>query len=136
MDIRKLVCVFLLGASTASFASNTYWFTMTDLPPGAHIAIIHGDPHKQGEFVAQLKFPGNYIVPAHHHATEAKATVISGTYYIGEGTVADGNTGRPISTGKSFIIPANNKHYGFTKEETILQIEAMGPWNMIYSKNG
>jgi quercetin dioxygenase-like cupin family protein len=130
------IFILLLFLTPVLFAADLSWFAMTDLPPGAQIAIIHGDPHKKGKFIVQLKFPANYIVPAHHHASVAHATVIAGTYYIGDGTVADGNAGKPIHTGESFVIPANNKHYGWTKEETILQIEAMGPWNMIYSQNG
>jgi quercetin dioxygenase-like cupin family protein len=131
-----LLCIFTLFISNQVLAENFQWQQMKDLPPGAEVALISGDPVKAGTFTLRLKLPAHYIVPAHSHPTQARATIMSGTYYVGTGEVADANTGKALHKGNSFIIPANSKHYGWTKNGTVLQIEATGPWDMVYAANG
>ena len=36
------------------------------LPSGAQQSVLVGDPSKEGAYVARLKFPAGYKVPAHH----------------------------------------------------------------------
>jgi hypothetical protein len=44
------------------------WKDSPNLPKGAQVAILVGDPTKPGEVVVQrLKFPPNYHVPPHTH---------------------------------------------------------------------
>jgi hypothetical protein len=45
------------------------------LPEGALIAILSGDPSKEGLYVLRLKMPANYTVPAHNHPTSEYVTV-------------------------------------------------------------
>jgi hypothetical protein len=41
------------------------------LPPGAEIAVLSGDPSREGLFVVRLRFPPGYEIAAHTHpATE------------------------------------------------------------------
>jgi quercetin dioxygenase-like cupin family protein len=131
-----LILITLLLVTPTVFADNFKWESMKDFPPGAEIAVVSGDLAQKGTFTVRLKLPPHYIVPAHSHPFVARATVISGTYYIGTGVVADANLGKPLTMGDSFTIPANNKHYGFTKQGAVLQLEATGPWNIMYSANG
>ena len=55
------------------------------LPKGAQMALLYGDPSKDGIFVMRLKFPANYKIPAHTHPTDEVVTVISGEFSIGMG---------------------------------------------------
>jgi hypothetical protein len=38
-------------------------------PPGAQIAIVSGDPFKDGLYVVRMKLPAGYKIPAHNHPT-------------------------------------------------------------------
>jgi uncharacterized protein DUF4437 len=58
----------------------------TDLPKGAHIAVLYGDPDKAEPFVFRLKFPAGYKVAAHIHPNDYDLTVLSGTMYLGRVT--------------------------------------------------
>ena len=40
------------------------------LPPGAQIAVLSGDPTKPVAYAVRLKFPANYVIPAHSHPTD------------------------------------------------------------------
>jgi hypothetical protein len=39
------------------------------LPAGAQIAVLSGDPSKDGPYVLRLKLPASYQLAAHHHRT-------------------------------------------------------------------
>ena len=40
------------------------------LPKGAELAVLSGDPSKDGLFVIRLKMPSGYKFPAHNHPTD------------------------------------------------------------------
>jgi quercetin dioxygenase-like cupin family protein len=133
---RSLIALMtsLCLANTAhSETDPAEWSAMKSLPPGVEVAVISGNPEETGPFVVRLKLPANYIMPAHNHVKTAQAKVISGTYYVGTGTVADATKGKAVRAGQAIKIPSNIKHYGWTKEETVLQISGNGPWEMLYT---
>ena len=48
------------------------------LPPGAKMAVLEGDPTKEGPFVVRFQFPDGYHVAPHTHPKTERVTVISG----------------------------------------------------------
>src|SRR2546430_8847400 len=48
------------------------------LPKGAKVAVLEGDPAKEGPFVIRLLFPGGYHIPANTPSTTARVTRICG----------------------------------------------------------
>src|SRR5262245_22699989 len=50
------------------------------LPKGAKIAVLEGDPGKEGPFVFRVKVPDGYRVPPHTHPKVERITVIEGTF--------------------------------------------------------
>lgn len=50
------------------------------LPKGALVAVLEGDPSKEGPFVFRAKLPDGYRVPPHTHPKTERVTVISGTF--------------------------------------------------------
>ena len=60
-------------------ADNVQWGPAPpSLPKGAEVAVLAGDPTKEGPFTLRLKFPSNYKIPAHSHPSFEAVTVISG----------------------------------------------------------
>src|SRR5687768_728164 len=50
------------------------------LPAGAKIAILNGDPKKEGLFTMRLQFPPGFKIPPHTHPGAEHVTVISGSF--------------------------------------------------------
>src|SRR5579864_3021842 len=50
------------------------------LPKGALMAVLEGDPTKEGPFVFRVKVPDGYKVPPHTHPKTERVTVLSGTF--------------------------------------------------------
>ena len=77
------------------------------LPKGAQIAVLSGDPSKDGLYVLRLKMPANYKIPAHNHPTSEYVTVISGKFHIGMGDKLDEKKGVELRAGGFGEAPAH-----------------------------
>jgi quercetin dioxygenase-like cupin family protein len=102
------------------------------LPPGAKAAVLFGDPSKEGLFVLQLNLPEGYRVPPHTHPVHEIVTVISGTFSLGMGEIADQSKAQLLPAGTFFALPPGTAHYAFTDQETVIQISTIGPWKLTY----
>jgi quercetin dioxygenase-like cupin family protein len=100
--------------------------------PGAQAAVLYGDPSKKGPFAMRIKFPSGYLLPPHHHPVDEIVTVISGTSQLGMGEKADKSKTQTLPAGSFFVLPPGMPHYGFFDEETVIQINTIGPWSVTY----
>lgn len=102
------------------------------LPAGAQIAVLLGSPAEEGPFVIRLKFPAGYDVPPHRHPKEEHVTVISGGFGMATGEEHD-RAAAPLLAAGSFVrIPAGEAHYAWTQEETVVQLNGIGPFGVEY----
>ncbi|MBX6746046.1 MAG: cupin domain-containing protein [Acetobacteraceae bacterium] len=76
------------------------------LPKGADLALLSGDPGKQGDFVMRLRIPDRYRVPRHWHSMAEHLTVISGTFPAGMGGKLDTPSGTALPPGSYAVMPA------------------------------
>ncbi|MEQ9618027.1 MAG: cupin domain-containing protein [Deltaproteobacteria bacterium] len=102
------------------------------LPPGAKIAVLEGDPHNPGPYTLRLKMPANYKIPAHWHTMVERVSVISGTMNAGMGDKLDIAQGKAFPAGSFVFIPAKMNHFAWADEETIIQINGDGPFDINY----
>jgi hypothetical protein len=70
-----------------------------NIPAGAQIAVLAGDPASDGPYVVRLKMPANYKVPAHYHPKDETVTVISGDFHVGMGDKLDMQKGLVLNPG-------------------------------------
>ena len=102
------------------------------LPAGAQVAVLEGDPAKEGIFTMRAKLPAGYKVPPHRHPALERVTVISGTFNIGHGETFDQSMGKALPAGSFVLMPSTDAHFAWSTEETILQITCTGPWDVVY----
>ena len=101
-------------------------------PKGAQIAVLSGDPFKDGLYVVRLKMPANYKIPAHNHPTSEYVTVLSGRFHIGMGDKLDEKNGIELRAGGFGEAPAHMNHYAWTSGETVVQVHGQGPFVLTY----
>ena len=101
------------------------------LPPGAQAAILLGSPAKEGPFVLRLKFPTGFIVPPHRHSKDEFVIVLSGKAAFGAGEKVDRST-KPLPQGSFVHLPAGMPHYVVVAEEAVVQVNGMGPFDVVY----
>jgi len=102
------------------------------LPPGAKIAVLEGDPNKEGPFVFRVKVPDGYRIPPHTHPRPERVTVIAGTFHIAMGETFDLSKGEAMPAGTYGTWPAGMKHFVWVKGETVVQFHGDGPWKIEY----
>jgi hypothetical protein len=102
-----------------------------DLPKGAELAIMHGDPSKKAVFSIRLKLPAGYKIPPHWHSKDEQLTILTGTFvlHMGDTMEAPAST---LTAGGFHFLPAKMHHAAETKGETILQIDGTGPFDIHY----
>ena len=102
------------------------------IPPGAKMAVLEGDPTKEGPFVVRFQFPDGYHIPPHTHPKTERVTVISGALYLATGESLDRNSARKLPAGSFGYWPAGMKHTAWSEGETIIQLHGVGPWQINY----
>jgi hypothetical protein len=102
------------------------------LPKGAQIAVLEGDPSKEGPFVFRVKVPDGYRIPPHTHPKTERVTIISGTFNIGMGDKFDEKMMKVLPAGTYGCWEAGMKHFVCVKGETVVQFHGMGPWSINY----
>lgn len=102
------------------------------VPPGAEIAVLYGDPGKEGMFVFRLKVPKDYFIPPHTHPKPEIVTVLSGTARMGMGTTVDRSKAQVLPAGSFFAFSPGSEHYFFADEDTVIQLNSTGPWGINY----
>ena len=101
------------------------------LPPGAKMAVLEGDPTKEGPFVVRFQFPEGYHVPPHTHPKTERVTVISGVLYLATGEALDRGSAKKIPAGSFGYWPAGMKHTAWSEVETVIQFMASAPGKSI-----
>ena len=92
------------------------------------IAVLAGDPAKEGFYLLRAKFAPGVMSSPHYHSTDRHVTVISGTWYTGTGSVFDRDNVVPLEPGSYMMHPAGAIHYDGSKGgEVIVEIKGVGP---------
>jgi hypothetical protein len=104
-----------------------------DLPKGAKLGVLHGDPTKPGVFTVRLKLPDGYKIPPHWHSKDEQLTVLSGTFvlYTGDTMTLDPHD---LDEGAYHFLPGKQHHAAEAKGETIVQVNGTGPFDIHYLK--
>jgi quercetin dioxygenase-like cupin family protein len=102
------------------------------LPPGARMAVLEGDPTKEGPFVVRFQFPEGYHIAPHTHPKTERVTVISGTLYLATGEALNRVSAEKLPAGSFGYWPAGMKHTAWSEGETVIQLHGVGPWQINY----
>lgn len=114
-------------AHTVAMPETLKWVEPPVLP-GARLAVVQGDPSKEGLFVYRLKMPANYRIPPHVHKASENVTVLAGVFFIGVGEKFDQGAGQELPVGAFAAIPPNHPHFAWAgAEETVVQVHGVGP---------
>lgn len=99
-----------------------------NLPPGATVAVLSGDPAGPGPFTVRVQFPAGYKVAPHWHPNDEHATVLSGTLAVGMGKVWDDQAMTDLPAGSYVVTAATMTHFALAKTPTTIQVSGMGPF--------
>ena len=121
----SLIALFLVAATSVlaqipspviATVKDAHWGPAPPmLPPGAQIAVLAGNPMGTGFYSVRLRFPANYLIPAHSHPTDENVVVTKGAMTFGMGDklskTAAGN--KMIQVGGYALAPTGMNHYAY-----------------------
>ncbi len=113
-------------------ADELIWTDIASMAPPAQIAVIEGDLSQPEPFTFRLKLPAGYIVAPHIHPAYERVTVLKGTFHFAHGRVFDRDKTMALRQGGVAIMPPGDPMYGYTEEDTIIQLHGTGPWGIEY----
>jgi quercetin dioxygenase-like cupin family protein len=108
------------------------WSAPAAYAPGAQIAVVRGDPSKDGVYVVRLKVPAGFRIAPHTHPNDENVTVLSGSFNIGTGDKHDPSKGLSVKAGGYSFVAKGMAHYAWFTEETVLQLHGVGPQGVTY----
>jgi quercetin dioxygenase-like cupin family protein len=144
--VPLLGLAFAIGSAGHAAAQSVYsgerphmvtsdQITWTDAPavaPGAKIAVIEGPLNKAVPFTFRLKIPANSKIAPHTHPAFERVTVLEGTFYFSHGDTYERTKTTALGPGSVAIMPPNTPMFGYTKEDTVIQLHGIGPWGLTY----
>jgi len=103
-----------------------------NMPPGAKLAVVSGDPSKSEPFVLRAELPAGYTVAPHWHPTDEHVTVLSGSFSFGMGDTLDKAAMTDLPAGGYGLMPAQMHHYAMAKTAATIQVHGIGPFAITY----
>ena len=108
------------------------WTDAPAVAPGAKIAVIEGPLNKAVPFTFRLKIPANSKIAPHTHPAFERVTVLAGTFYFAHGDTHEPAKTTALGPGSVAIMPPHTPMFGYTKEDTVIQLHGTGPWGLTY----
>jgi quercetin dioxygenase-like cupin family protein len=114
--------------------SELQWSHSPALPAGVKVSVLYGDINKAEPIGFRVKLPAGATIAPHTHPADERVTVISGAFAMGEGEKFEKAALKDMPVGSVAIFPRGCRMFGFAREETIIQVNAEGPWTINYVK--
>jgi quercetin dioxygenase-like cupin family protein len=134
LSISALLATTASGAQAKSHQMKWMDASGAGLPAGAQMAVVSGDPTKDGDFVIRAKFPANYTVPPHSHPGDETVRVLSaGSMTYGMGDKVDPGSSGSLAKGFHVTMQAGMNHWVTTTDPLEIQVSGKGPFAITYA---
>jgi len=101
---------------------------------GARMAVLEGNPAEPGIFTMRIWLPDGFRIAPHWHPNPERVTVVSGTFRLGAGDVANADATTALAPGSYTAMPPGMRHYAIAEGETVIQLTSTGPWKITYMR--
>jgi quercetin dioxygenase-like cupin family protein len=117
----------------ATLSEDIDWKPFAAFPPSVRLAVIVGEPAREGPYAIRVKVPRGVKLMPHRHPEDRIYTVISGIFYIGLGDEFDAEKLQAYPPGAVIILPGNTAHFHWAQSgEYVTQVTAIGPLGLEY----
>ena len=109
------------------------WKPFAAFPPSVRLAVIVGEPLKEGPYTIRVHVPRDVKLMPHRHSEDRVYTVISGVFYIGLGDQFHPDILQAYAPGDVIVLPGDTSHFHWAKSgDYITQVTAIGPLDFEY----
>ena len=109
------------------------WKPFAAFPPSVRLAVVVGEPSREGPYVVRVKVPRGVKLMPHRHREDRIYTVLSGVFYIGLGDRFDAERLETYPPGSVIVLPGDTSHFHWARSgEYVTQVTAIGPLALEY----
>jgi len=101
-----------------------------NLPEGCEMTVLEGSPKRNDLFTVRFKINGEFIMPAHTHPKDERATILQGKAYVAFGKDATRKSAKEFGPGDYYVNARNAIHTVWADSSTIIQLTGIGPWEV------
>ena len=102
-------------------------------PDGTRYALLEGRRDSEGKLFTYAFFiPAGFWDAAHWHTQDARVVVLSGALYLGYGDLLEVSKAEPFEAGSVLVVPAGDRHFDGSLEDTVIIGVARGVWATHY----
>lgn len=112
--------------------SELKWVDVPEMGGGMQIAVLRGNPDKGGPLTMRARFADGFKIPPHWHPGDEHFAVLQGTFMLGLGDKWDDAKLVSLPQGGYVSMPKGVRHFARAKGETVLELNAMGPFKTIW----
>jgi quercetin dioxygenase-like cupin family protein len=117
----------------AILSEDIEWKPFAAFPPSVRLAVVVGEPSKEGPYTIRVHVPHGVKLLPHKHPEDRVYTIISGVFYIGLGEQFDADKLQAYPPGTVVVLPGNTAHFHWAKSsDYIAQVTAIGPLGLDY----
>lgn len=116
------------GKSVLMSAEERKWIAPSRSLPGTEMAVLWGDPARDAHG-AMHRFRAGSVAPLHHHTSDQRMVVVSGTLFV----TPEGEPERKLGAGSFFAFSGRKSHAirCDSSSECVLYAEAAGAWDVV-----
>jgi len=119
------------GASASHEIVNASALKWTPIIAGWEIAVVSGNPDKEGEpFTIRFRGKDGAKVPPHWHPTDENVTVLEGAFLLGVGEKYEAAQLKTMAVGSFVTMPKEMRHFARAKGDTVVQAHGTGPFKV------
>lgn len=108
------------------------WGPVASMAEGAEITVLEGDLSQAAPFTFRLRLPAGFYLAPHVHPAYERVTVLSGTFHFAHGRKFDREATMALTPGSFAVMAPGEPMFGYTEEETVVQLHGTGPWGIEY----
>ena len=108
------------------------WTAPAAYGSGALLAVVKGDPSKEGVYVVRLKAPKGFEFRRIPIRTTRTSPCCRGLSVSAPATSSTRAKGETIKAGGYSYVAKGMTHYAFFPEETVIQLHGIGPQGITY----
>ncbi len=126
-----LALAALLPAS-ASAEEDLNWQFVPGIPRPVEMAIVSGDPSREGPYVVRYRTPSGMRFAPVTHPDARQLIIVKGTYWIAQGESYNWKQMDEFKAGSVIQKEANKPYFGWARTAVILEERGTGPTNIQY----
>jgi hypothetical protein len=127
-----ILALAAIASAPAGAEEELKWQFVPGIPRPVEVAVVSGDPSKEGPYVVRYRTPSGMRFAPAVHPDARKLVIIKGTFWIAQGESYNWKQMDEFKAGAVIQKEANKPYFGWARTAVILEERGTGPTSLQY----